>query len=319
MKKIFNLILMLFAFFQLSCVDDVDLFDYETIEKYKLTETVQTVVEEQYISIATFNGDTIYKGNVNTYVDVPKFNLIQSRNVYSGLEWHFIPNESGNYFYQKLYKGLAMFEDIPNGDCDYNDFVCKIGYQVDVDVDGNGYININNSNGLKISITGIYPIALGNTIPLKFGIEVVNLSNNSYLMDQILYEDIRRDAFRNEEGFLNTSEKNYDTRNENLSAVYNVLFPAKLDKNGFAINFYIVANGKKHYMANSKKADLTQNYTPWGIYIPITDTSYYNPSDPGFRYPKETISLFDTYPNFIPWTKGERSEPFNECISENLF
>ena len=205
MRKI---IFYLFAVLLMSCNNDLDLFNPANVTKYKLTEPVSAVVVKDSISIATYNGDTIYVGNVQTYIDVPKVNSPSSRTVYTGLEWHFIPNVSGNYYYQKTFKGVAMFEDVPNGDCDYNDFVCKIGYQVDVDVDGNGYININNSNGLKISITGIYPIALGNTIPLKFGIEVVNLSNNSYLMDQILYEDIRRDAFRNEEGFLNTIEKN---------------------------------------------------------------------------------------------------------------
>lgn len=320
MKKIYSLLLILLTFFQTSCVEVEDLFNYELVEKYKMTESIESVVEENYISIATFNGDTIYKGNVATMVDVPKITNPTSRNdVYSGLEWHFIPNGSGNYFYQKIYKGLAMFEDIPNGDCDYNDFVCKIGYQVDVDVDGNGYINILNECGLKLSITGIYPLAMGNTIPLKFGIEIVNLSNNTYLLDEILYEDVRTEAFRGESGFLNTVSKNYDPRNANLSAVYNVIFPPQLDKNGFGINFYIVANGRKHYMVNSQKADLTQNHTPWGIFIPISDSSYYNPNDLGFRYPKENISLFETYPNFIPWTNGERNDPFSDVVEENLF
>ena len=316
MRKI---IFCLFAILLTSCINDFDLFNPESITKYKLTEPVSAVVVKDSISIATYNGDTIYVGNVPTYIDVPKVSCPSSRTVYTGLEWHFVPNESGDYYYQKTFKGVAMFEDVPNGDCDYNDFVCKIGYQVDVDVDGNGYINTANGCGLKLSITGIYPLAMGNTLPIGFGVEIVRLDNNNYLMDRLIYEDIRRDAFDNTQGFINTTERNFDPRNRNFSADYNVMIPSKLDKNGFAINFYILCGNKKHYMVDSSRAGLTQNYTPWGLYIPISDSDYYNPGVVGFKYPKEMTSIFDTYPNFLPWTNGERSNPFNEVVEENLF
>ena len=316
MKK---LLLTLLTLTFCSCFGEIDLFNPQNVEKFKLTQLVSAPVTRDSISIAIFNGDTIYRGNVHTSIEVPKISTTSTRNVYSGLQWHFIPNETGNYFYQKIFKGIALFEDIPNGDCDYNDFVCKIGYQIDVDVTQDGYINHQNGNGLKLSITGIYPIAMGNTIPLSFGIEIVRTDNNSYLLDEILYDDIRRDAFRDESGFINTVAKNHDTQNANLSSVYNVMVPEKLEKNNIAINFYIVSNGKKHYMVNANKAGLTQNYTPWGLFIPISDGIYYNPSDIGFKYPKESLSIFDTYPNFRKWVNGETDDPFSEVVEENLF
>jgi len=314
MKKF---LFLLFTVLLMSCNNDIDLFDSANVEKYKLTESIPAMVVDDAISILTFNGDTIYQGNVATSVEVPK-TFTTSRNVYTGLEWHYVPNETGKYYYQKVFKGLALFEDIPNGDCDYNDFVCKIGYQIDVDVDGNGYINTQNGCGLKLSITGMYPLAMGNTIPLQFGIEIVRLDNNEYLLDELLYEDIRKEAFRNTEGFINTETKNFDTQNTNVSAIYNVLVPENLDMNGFAINIYIIANGKKHYTVNSTKAGLTQNMTPWGLYIPISDADYYNPNSIGFSYPKETISFFDTYPNFKSWVNGQNIDPFGKVITENL-
>lgn len=319
-KNTFSCIIFLcIAFLCISCFDDLDLYNPETVKKYKLTESIEAQINENYISIATFNGDTIFVGNVSTMVDVPRINTSHTRNVYEGLEWHFIPNESNNWFYQKIFKGVALFEDVPNGDCDYNDFVCKIGYQIDVDVDYNGYVNINNSNGLKVSITGIYPLAMGNTLPIGFGFEIVNLKDNSYLIDKIIYEDIRRDAFDNVQGFINTTEPNFDPQNRNYSADYSVVFPKKLDKNGFAVNFYIKCGDKKHYMVDSSRADLTQNYTPWGLFIPISDAIYYNPSEIGFRYPKEMKSIFDTYPCFSGWVNGENTNPFAEVIEENLY
>lgn len=318
MKKIYQLLLVLLTFFQISCADIDDLFDYETFEQFKMTESVQVPIEQNYITIAIYNGDTIFKGNVDTHINIPKIKT-NTRNVYEGLEWHYIPNSTNNWFYQKIFKGVALFEDVPNGDCDYNDFVCKIGYQIDVDVDNNGYVNIQNANGLKVSIIGIYPLAMGNTLPIGFGFEIINLKDNSYLMDKIIYEDIRRDAFDDMQGFINTITPNFDPQNRNYSADYSVVFPEQLDKNGFAINFYILCGTKKHYMVDSTKPDLTQNYTPWGLYIPIRDSEYYNPNVVGFRYPKEMTSIFETYPNFREWVNGEASDPFSIVVEENLY
>lgn len=322
MRKRNFLLLLLFAGGMTACIDgDKDLSLEMTppdvpIENYKFTKDFLVPVESGNTTIVTYNGETIYEGNVATTIQVPKFSTIATRNG-TGLEWHFVPeNGTGNsWHYQTYREGLLLFEDIPNGDNDYNDFVCYIFEQFQVNLDGNGYIRTDPGQGLQFSRLGIYPKAMGNTIPLSFGVEIVRSDTGEYIDDVIIYNDIRKEAFENAEGFINTDPERPVIMHGNGFSNIEMMeegkryYPQNLRENGFAINYYIIANGKKHYTADSSKAVKTANNAPFGLFIPKSDdgwmTLYKN-----FKHTVENTSIFQAYPNFTGWLKNEHTTPF---------
>lgn len=300
-----------------SCgVDNV--YQEPNIEQFKLTTEFVVPIKEGYNTIVTYNGDTIYEGNVSASVDIPKYSSTISTRGSSGLEWHFVPNNTNNgtWHYQITRYGILMFEDVPNGDNDYNDFICFIKDQYQVNIDGfTNLIRTDKGTGLQFSNLEIYPKAMGNSIPLSFGVEIVRMDNKEIIDDIIIYKDIRKEAFDGTVGFINTdpNSKPFDLHNRNISVLAGKdvrYYPKNLDKNGFGINYYIIANGVKHYTANSTKPQLTKNKTPYGLFIPNVFM---------FNYPIETTPIWEVYPNFENWVNGENIDPFKIVNTEQSY
>lgn len=303
---------MLFANIVSCGVEDI--YQEPNIEQFKLTSEFVVPVQSGYNTIVKYNGEVIYEGNVSTTIDIPKYPA--NTRAGDGLEWHFVPNneEPGIWHYQIVRYGVLMFEDVPGGDNDYNDFICfmKDQYQVNV----NGFTGMIKTDGLEFSNLEIYPKAMGNSIPLSFGVEIVRIDNKEIIDDIIIYDNIRKEAFDNTTGFINTDTKvkPFELYNRNTSIFgggkNKRYYPKDLDKNGFAINYYIIANGVKYYTANSTKAQLTKNKTPYGLFIPNVTR---------FDYSSETVPIWEVYPNFKEWIKGVDINPFSVVNSEYLY
>lgn len=313
MRK-FILFLMLTLSIMACSVED--LYRGPNIEQFKLTSEFIVPIKEGHNTVVTYNDETIYSGNVSITIDIPKYSLASTRSS-SGLEWHFVPNntQDGTWHYQITRSGILMFEDIPNGDNDYNDFICFMKDQYQVNVDGFTGL-IRTDAGLEISNLEIYPKAMGNSIPLSFGVEIIRTDNKEVIDDIIIYNDIRKEAFDNAKGFINTDldvapfklyNRNTSVFGGNKSKRY---YPQNLDKNGFGINYYIIANGVKYYTANSTIPQLTKNKTPYGLFIPNVSK---------LDYSIENIPIWKAYPNFIDWINGEEVNPFDTRDSEYLY
>lgn len=301
----------------MACSID-DVYREPDIEQFKLTTEFIVPIQEGYNTVVAYNNEIIYNGNVSVTIDVPKYSQIATRSS-PGLEWYFVPNntQDGTWHYQITRSGILMFEDIPNGDNDYNDFICFMKDQYQVNIDGfTGLIRTDIGTGLEISNLEIYPKAMGNSISLSFGVEIVRIDNKEIIDDIIIYNNIRKEAFDNAQGFINTSlgVKPFELYNRNTSVFgggkSKRYYPKKLNKNGFGINYYIIANGIKYYTANSTMPQLTKNNTPYGLFIPNISK---------FNYSLEGVPIWKAYPNFKDWVSGENLNPFDVQNSEYLY
>lgn len=315
MKKILVILILTMNF--ISCQKEVDLYNPD-VSQYKLTKSFIVPIKDGNNTIVMYNGDTLYVGNVSVSIEIPKTSLISTKSIDNKLEWHFIPNNNdiGTWHYQINRNGILMFEDIPNGDNDYNDFICYFKEQLQVNVDGfTNLIRIDKNTGLEFSNLEIYPKAMGNSIKIGFGVEIVRVDNGEMIDDILIYGDVRKEAFDNFSGYINTSKEIdifplYNRNTSYFKGKGRRYFPKNLDKNGFAINYYILVNNDKYYTANSTKQQITKNRTPYGLYIPNVKS---------FNYPIEKISIFNAYPNFKKWIYGENVDPFSEKNNDLIF
>lgn len=315
MKKILVILILTMNF--ISCQKEVDLYNPD-VSRYKLTKSFIVPIKDGNNTIVMYNGDTLYVGNVSVSIEIPKTSLISTKSIDNKLEWHFIPNNNdiGTWHYQINRSGILMFEDIPNGDNDYNDFICYFKEQLQVNVDGfTNLIRTDKNTGLEFSNLEIYPKAMGNSIKIGFGVEIVRVDNGEMIDDILIYGDVRKEAFDNFSGYINTSKEIdifplYNRNTSYFKGKGRRYFPKNLDKNGFAINYYILVNDNKYYTANSTKQQINKNKTPYGLYIPNVKS---------FNYPIERASIFNVYPNFKKWIDGENVDPFSEKNNDLIF
>lgn len=296
MSLITIFIILLMGFLIFSCnirKDDILLLRKD----FNLTSKIEVPIKSGYITTGTYNGDTIYSGNIPILIDVP---LVDTR-VYQGLEWHYsLPTQQRTKdYYDITTSGVYLFEDIINGDNDYNDFVCHVKTRLITGIkDINGVWYDSSIDYIQLSEQVITPIALGNILPLRFGFELLN--GDTPLYEYTLFADIRKDAFRNTQGYLNTLIP-FDTQNYKLYAPYWQKYNMDVQYQDLRFNYYIEVNGIKHYAANSKESLKKQDSLPYGLFIPNVTS---------FNYPPEKMSIYDCYPNFSKWTQGLINYPF---------
>ncbi len=316
MKRI--LFLLMIVFVAAAC--EKDLYDYEAAEeqlkKFVFTEDFEVPVKEGYITTVTYNGEVLYQGNVAVTIQVPKTDVLAGTRA-SGLEWHFDGAEGapdGNKFGFTTWKnGLLLFEDMTNGDNDYNDFVCFVKTQFRVDM-AYGDKRITN---FHLADLEVFPMALGNTLPISLGFEIINTANNTPIDNIILYKDVRANAFGGKTGFINTDAslpKVTDLSSSSFSKNYSLSVIGNMQPDQFTFNYYIVVNGEKRYVADSSKALLMDNNTPYGLFIPLNFDERST-----FKYPIEKKSIYEAYPNFGKWVEGENVEPFAGGVPEYLY
>lgn len=192
-------------------------------------------------------------------------------------------------------KFTIIFEDVVNGDNDYNDLVVEIH-------------EVINKNKINIQIN---PIALGATIQSKLGFDMY--SNDTKVFSYVLTDNNRKDLFDNATGFINTigarlnfSTKSYSINNP-INSISNIRMVYFLEVNNN--RFYICYSDELVNQTINYSSQITLNGVPFGILIPETN----------FIYPKEKESIFNAYASFSSWMRGYSTDPFNRPINEYLY
>ena len=177
-----------------------DVYVEPNMEQYKLTTEWTVPVQDGSITVVEYNGEVIYEGNVPMKIDIPKENYSSTRSI-EGLDWHYVANgdlNPGNPYYTSSRDGILMFEDSPNGDNDYNDYICYFREMFSV------YLKGDKIDHILFHKLDVFPKALGNTKSISFGVELVNVNSGDMIADIIIYEDVRKEAFDGATGFINT-------------------------------------------------------------------------------------------------------------------
>lgn len=303
MKNIYFLIMLLVL---TGCVRDTNLYDYTILkghlDNFAFTQIMNVPIKEGHCTVLTLGDDTIYYGDVSMNIIVPKHQTLTRATDY--IKCFYVP-KTQNWGFTVEYKGLLMFEDMPSGDNDYNDFIAHINLYMRCN-----YVPYNSTPIVTISVNEFKPLALGNTLQLGFGYEVRYCDTGEIIDDVKLSYDVRHDFFNNDKGFINTenSWKAYPSIHNLQQEDIAIDFVNR----DFGFNWYIEVNGVKYYTAESAKfvnVDtlhtnvLTESKTPFGLFIPNNLLS-------NFCWMKELSPIWDGYPDFINWIKGKNQNPF---------
>ncbi len=298
----------------------------EILSKYVMSEKFEVPIQEGKYTVVKQGDDTLYYGNVAVQIDVPKFSVSDTRST-DELKWYYVPDRAsgvgGDWNYSVTRSGILLFEDLTDGDNDYNDFVCAILETIQ-------FGGSPTSRNATLGNIRVKPLAMGNTIPLKFGVEFRKLPDGKLLKDVVITTDVRKDFFKGKEGYLNTSDDaivNFNSEISEKSKPTGDAFLSGFRDNELCVLWYIEVEGVKRYVADSNsnllsqallQGSATNDNVPFGLFVPnVIQTSALKPVN--FRWTKEKMSLFKAYPDFEGWVKGELSTPFGRWNSDLLF
>ena len=175
-----------------------------------------------------------------------------------------------------------MFEDTRSGDYDYNDLIIHVR-------------NLHSWNKLQIDIQ---PIALGSQKVIKLGCVIGNDKS-----EHIISEDVRKDLFGSEKGFINTQS---DLQPVCYSLERRLDHELEKGKDEYASIAWFIEVDDNRYFAINADAEysdydlLNEEGMPYGLVV-----YGLNGSHGTFAYAEEKNSLFEAYPDFKSWINGE--------------
>ena len=275
----------------ISCIEIGSLQKKIDLSNIDLTKTLDIKPPKDGVAIVTSDLDTIAITAVAQTVVVNKFAPVKIE--YRSVE-EFPDYKNGGI---SRYNQTLAFEDTKKGDQDYNDLIVYVNQE-------NGW----NGKGYKIKLK-VTPIALGSTIPIAFGFD--DYDGDEYT----IADDCRKELFKSDKGFINTVKngdiKSYKTINTKTYQMKST------DWKYTKLNFWIKAAGNKLYIATSSHSEEEIDYNsmigthnkPYGLSIPDF-----------FEYPAETKSIYNTYPDFDKWIKGDLNDFRNTGYNlDNLY
>lgn len=275
----------------ISCIEIGSLQKKIDLSHIDLTKTLDIKPPKDGVAIVTSDLDTVAITCTSQTVLVNKFAPLKIE-YRSAEEYPEYKNGGVSRYNQTL-----VFEDTKKGDQDYNDLVVYVNQE-------NGW----NGKGYKIKLK-VTPIALGSTIPISFGFD--DFAGNEY----VISDDCRKELFKSDKGFINTVKngniKPYKTINTKTYQMKST------DWKYTKLNFWIKASGNKLYIATSSHSEeeidynsmVNTNNKPYGLSIPDF-----------FEYPAETKSIYNTYPDFEKWIKGDLNDFRNTSYNlDNLY
>lgn len=288
------------------------------IDKYKTTETFNVPIKEGHVTVVKHDGATLYEGNMPVTINIPSIKAGEVSRGADEIECFYIYEPSTNRYYDSYRRGLLLFEDLPEGDNDYNDFICEIEDHI--------YIHAKAWDSSDYDVTfkkmSYRLVALGNTIPLTFGIEL-RKKDGTLILEKIIAEDVRADMANGDAGYIHTTGEQAITEADlNKYPVKEITFdPIVLDDNTVGLNYFIIANGKKHYTTEaaqylktsgvSYNEVLGKNDTPFGMFLLGQNKEH-------FAWPLEGKAIWEAYPSFTDWLNGKTNAPFATSVPENL-
>ena len=275
----------------ISCIEIGSLQKKIDLSNIDLTKTLNIKPPKDGVAIVTSDLDTIAITAVTQTVVVNKFAPVKIE--YRSVE-EFPDYKNGGI---SRYNQTLAFEDTKKGDQDYNDLIVYVNQE-------NGW----NRKGYKIKLK-ITPIALGSTIPIAFGFD--DYDGDEYT----IADDCRKELFKSDKGFINTV-KNGDIKS--YKTIHTKTYQMKsTDWKYTKLNFWIKASGNKLYIATASHSEEEIDYNsmvgthnkPYGLSIPDF-----------FEYPAETKSIYNTYPDFDKWIKGDLNDFRNTGYNlDNLY
>ena len=275
----------------ISCIEIGSLQKKIDLSNIDLTKTLDIKPPKDGIAIVTSDLDTIAITAVAQTVVVNKFAPVKIE--YRSVE-EFPDYKNGGI---SRYNQTLAFEDTKKGDQDYNDLIVYVNQE-------NGW----NAKGYKIKLK-VTPIALGSTIPISFGFD--DYDGDEYT----IVNDCRKELFKSDKGFINTV-KNGDIKS--YKTIHTKTYQMKsTDWKYTKLNFWIKASGNKLYIATASHSEEEIDYNsmigtynkPYGLSIPDF-----------FEYPAETKSIYNTYPDFDKWIKGDLNDFRNTGYNlDNLY
>jgi hypothetical protein len=287
MKKI--ILLIVIPFFLFSCVDkpkDEEKYELQNITSFEIKNLPIT---EGYTTIARLDGEIIAKSSDSIPYFHPKFGQVTFEYVPISKPPHPEPT---SYSYMSM---ILSFEDLTDGDDDYNDYVCKL--DVTYIYKDNNYID---SIQLKVS-----PMANGGTLQLGFAIKCPN----NYI--KTFTNNVSQDFF-NGASYTNTQSNQplyTNVTTQSFTVKYKPGFAGTLRvdaADAYDIDPYIIVGGREVHVVLTKPLSsvLYNEYVstlgrPYGLAIPPKNGSIY------YRYPLEKKNIRTAYPNaFQSWLDG---------------
>ena len=275
----------------ISCIEIGSLQKKIDLSNIDLTKTLDIKPPKDGVAIVTSDLDTIAITAVAQTVVVNKFAPVKIE--YRSAE-EFPDYKNGGI---SRYNQTLAFEDTKKGDQDYNDLIVYVNQE-------NG--RKGKEHKIKLKIT---PIALGSTIPIAFGFD--DYDGDEYT----IANDCRKELFKSDKGFINTV-KNGDIKS--YKTIHTKTYQMKsTDWKYTKLNFWIKASGNKLYIATASHSEEEIDYSlmvgnhnkPYGLSIPDF-----------FEYPAETKSIYNTYPDFDKWIKGDLNDFRNTGYNlDNLY
>lgn len=280
-----------------SCIKEPD-YGKKDEATFDLTTEYTVTPQNGQIAIVTKTGskDTVCITGIPTVLTMNRATKYTTEYVATSAMPEY--KNSGVWRYQQT----LCFEDTDQGDYDYNDLILYV-HGTHFQSAGTAATGWQETYRAQFKIT---PIACGSIFNIGFGFETIG--GKTYMIT----DNCREYFFNGDKGYINT-EKEVDP----------VVYPTKQTEkyelgtgwNATRINFFIVADGHRHYIATAAHWEEQFSYTdifnksgmPYGLSIP----DY-------FEYPAERNNMFDTYPDFDNWVKGKTDTFRNRAAVRSL-
>ncbi|MDL2277091.1 LruC domain-containing protein [Parabacteroides sp. OttesenSCG-928-G07] len=299
----------------------------DILKAYSLTNQYDVVVKEGYNTLVMIGEDTVYYGNLPALVDIPKTVETKSSNV---MEVLYVPKTDDINFGYISQWGMLLFEDVPQGDCDYNDlvveFTATVGSRKDTWVNGKP----NPGNLYHLQFDGyVTAVAKGGGLPLQFGFEIREIESGTVVYEKILTGNVGNDFFPGTTGFINTYKDFPFVLGEKLNFRDTEIL--KEINGSIGYNWFIVVNGQRYYTSGAYsflkdksglKYDelILTNGRPTGLLVPNVNRNILIPGTKNFfRWPIENQAIWNAYPQFNNWVDGKTNNPFAEQELDLLY
>ncbi len=309
-----------------SCSKDKDLYnpgqgyteaELATInanyEKFNTTTTMDVTVPSGKYEVVRIGTDTLCVATESQSVVVPKgitptideYTLPSSSRTEVGYFNPLNGSKDGNSAREKYWQVIA-FEDTKNGDCDYNDLIIHIRYQI--------------TNDGKFSFF-IHPVAYGATKTINLFYEVYYQSDNKLITSGSIMntkENLFLDKSKSS-GFINT--RSYTRHYDGYTVSVEDIATSVKNLSKLSIVWYITTNNDPNtrIYALSKslitKADMFDSTGyPYSLVLtgvnpvgyPITGKSGKCGFD-WFKYPLETVDIRKCY-DMSSWLSNNKTE-----------
>ncbi len=305
----------------LGCSNETSVYKETEIDRASIidncitTKDFQVPVKDGYTTVVKYGEDTLAVTNIDYTIEVPKTaTIVESKNsssakskvstrattdvadvvTYTYIANALMPDIEEGYAYAQYWQAV-LFEDLLNGDNDYNDLIIHVKKE-------SGYNTYTKKYNIKVSIQ---PIALGSSNTIALGFYTADGTKH------YVTQNCRDGLFGGKTGFINTEDYTKKVYYP-LTQVYDGTFE-KAEGNPNSIIWFIESGGQTFYAVSEKlsntgiqKQTINSLGNPYGLVI---YSSLKN-------YAQERVPLSFVYTQFNAWLKGDVTDFINSCTDD---